>query len=197
MARQPSSALALRRSVPARGAVRRTTIVLSLIVAALAWAGPATAAQPEHFRYIDERTFSFDCPAGFHVDVTVNGFGDVTLFHDASGAVTRYVETAHIHAAFSSPDTGKRYSLVRAITETIDYAAGNAVGAPVTVTIRGSAFQHLPGIGTDGGRRIFVGTVVGEEDGIPLVDFDFDDPDPLFAAGPHPTFPPDLCDLVS
>ncbi len=197
MSKQPSSALALGRSAPARGAVRRTTIVLSLVVAALAWAGPAIAAAPEHSRYIDERTFSFDCPAGFHVDVSTKGFGDVTLFHDASGTVTRYVETAHIHVDFSSPDTGKRVSFVRAITETIDYYAGTAVGAPVTVTIRGSAFQHVPGVGSDGGRRVFAGTVVGEEDGIPLVDFDFDDPDPLFAAGRHPTFPPDLCDLVS
>jgi hypothetical protein len=191
MSKQPSSALAQGRSAaPAGGAVRRTTIVLSLVVAALAWAGPATAAAPVSFRFTDVRSFSFVCPAGFQLDVTVNGFGDVTLFHDASGTVTRYVEKAQYHFEFSSPDTGKRYSAVRAITDTIDYAAGTAVGAPVTVTIRGSAFQHVPGAGSDGGRRIFAGTVVGEEDGIPLVDFDFDDPYPLFAAGRHPTFPP-------
>jgi hypothetical protein len=197
MTKQPASALTLRGSAPARRAVRRTTFVLSLVVAALAWAAPATAASPEHFsRLIDERSFSYDCPAG-ELDVTVNGFYDVTLFHDASGAVTRYVEKAHIHAAFSSPDTGNRVSFVRAITDTIDYAAGTAVGAPATVTVTGSFFQHVPGAGTDGGRRVLEGTVVGEEDGIPLVDVDFEDPYPLFAAGRHPSFPPDLCDLVS
>jgi hypothetical protein len=29
------------------------------------------------------------------------------------------------------------------------------------------------------------------------VEVDFDDPYPLFAAGRHPSFPADLCDLVS
>ena len=172
-------------------------IVLSLVVAALALAGPATAAPPERFRIIDERTFSFDCPAGFHIDATTKGFIDITLFHDATGTVTRYVERAHVHYDFSSPDTGQQYSAVRAITDTIDYYAGTAVGAPVTVTVTGSAFQHVPGVGTDGGRRVLAGTVVGEEAGIPLVDVDFDDPYPLFAAGRHPSFPADLCDLVS
>jgi hypothetical protein len=197
MSKQPSSALALRRSAPARGAVRRTTFVLSLVVAALAWAGPATAAAPEHLTFSDVRSFSLDCPAGFQLDVSVNAFFDVTLFHDASGAVTRYMEKAQAHFDFSSPDTGNRVSIVRAITDTIDYAEGTAVGAPATVTVRGSAFQHVPGVGTDGGLRVLEGTVVGEEDGIPLVDFDFGDPYPLFAAGRHPTFPADLCDLVS
>jgi hypothetical protein len=197
MSKQPSSALALRRSAAARGAVRRTMIALSLVVTALGWAGPATAASPEHLRYLDERTFSFDCPAGFHVDATTKGFIDVTLFYDASGTVTRYVEKAQVHFEFSSPDTGMRYSAVRAITDTINYAAGTAVGAPVTVTVTGSLFQQVPGISTDGGRRVLEGTVVGEEDGIPLVEVDFEDPYPLFAAGRHPTFPPDLCDLVS
>jgi hypothetical protein len=195
MATQASSAPTRGRSAPARRAVRRTPIVLFLVVAVLAWAGPAAAASPDHFRFPDVRSFSFVCPAGFQVDVIANGFVDVTLFRDATGAVTREVDKIQTHFDIRSPDTGKGWSDVWSNTLTFDFAAGTVVGAPVTITIRGSFMQHIPGLGTDGGRRVLEGTYLGEEDGIPIVEYNFDDPDPVFSAGRHPGL--DLCDALS
>jgi hypothetical protein len=83
------------------------------------------------------------------------------------------------------------------VNDLFDFRAGAVIGAPVILTSVGSAFQHVPGVGSDYGIRVFAGTVVGYEDpeedapfdDIPVMDINFDNP--LFSAGRHPEI--DFC----
>ena len=115
----------------------------------------------------------------------------MTVYRDSSGTIRRELDENRFHYEFHSPDTGKGWSSFMHINNRFDFPAGAVIGAPGILTSWGSAFQHVPGVGSDYGIQVFAGTVVGYEDeedslfdDIPVVETNYDDP--LFSAGRHP-----------
>jgi hypothetical protein len=199
MAQQRSPALDQGRSAFRRRALRRAPVVLVLVAVVLAWAGPAAAATRDQFTIIVDYPSSFTCPDGHAVDVTRDGFIQVTLYRNSSGTITESVDKVRFRYTFYSPDTGIGWSSFLNKNNRYDYSAGTDIGAPVTLTSVGSVFQSVPGVGSDAGIQVYVGTIVGyaDADDVPFDDVpevDFSD-DPIFSAGSHPDL--DFCATTS
>ena len=201
MAQQRSPALDPGPSASIRGrAVRRAPVVLVLIALVLAWAGPAAAMTRDQYTIQINYPNSFTCPDGHAVDVTRDGYIRVTLWRNSAGTIQKELDEIRFHYTFHSPDTGNGWSSFLHKNDRYDYYAGTDIGAPVTITNVGSGFQNVPGVGSDHGIQVFVGTIVGYEDA-PDVPFDdvpiIDTPDPpIFSAGHHPTNL-DFCETTS
>ena len=190
MAQQRSPALAQGRSAFRGRALRRTPVVLILVALVLAWAGPAAAATKDQFTIIVDYGNSFTCPDGHAVDVTRDGFIQVTLFRNTAGTIQKEVDEFRVHYTLHSPDTGNGWSSWLRGNQRYDFYAGTDIGAPVTLTSTLSTFQNVPGVGSDHGLLISLGTIVGYvvADDVPFDDvpeMEFNDP-PIFSAGPHP-----------
>jgi hypothetical protein len=177
-------------------ALHRAPVVLGVVALVLAWAGPAAATTKDEFTITVDYPGSFTCPDGHAVEITRDGFIKVTVFRNSSGTITESVDTRRVHYTVSSPDTGKGWSSWQRGNDRYDYSAGTEIGAPVTLTSVGSGFQTVPGVGSEHGIQVFVGTIVGyaDADDVPMDDFpdvDVDYDNPIFSAGHHPAV--DLC----
>ena len=171
--------------------MRKHLLLLAALGGALALAATAYAAPPRHFSF-DNSASGFapftSAACGTPVYITVTGTYDVTLYYDANGNVVRELDRIPDGTTtFSSPATGKSFTIRGSSVTEVDYHGGATLGSPAVVRLLG--FQGSgagPGTSVSAGQRVWNGTVDDfSPEGIPLVDFGGD---PIFAAGTFPDF---------
>jgi len=169
----------------------RKLLLFAVLGGALALATTAFAAPPSHFSF-DNSASGYapftSAACGVPVYITTTGTFDITLYYDASGSVVREIDRVPDGTTtFSSPATGKSFTIRGSSVAQADYPGGAVLGGPAIVSFVG--FQGSgggPGTSVTAGHLVWNGTVDDfSPEGIPLVDFGGD---PIFAAGTFPDF---------
>ena len=157
--------------------MRRLALVLGVIGIAGALPIPSTAAanSQSRFTFTIDQTFpagSLSSTCGFAVFVHFEGTTAANLFFDASGTLTREIDTdPNLTVTFFAPSTGKSFSYRTGGNFVQDYGSGTAIGSHVLATQSG--FQGGTGSGPpDAGRLVIDGVIVDVlPEGIPIVQF--------------------------
>ena len=158
-------------------------VAVAVAVVAVA-AASATAGAQQLTRTVNEvdpgESADWTAFCGFPVTVTYTGESRVTLVYDRSGLVVREIDSGPVMKTYTSANGSYSFHVSPA---QFTYPGGASIGSMAVATFVGLQ-GHAPGfISSNAGLVRIEGTVVAFDGGIPVVDFDGDDP--ILAVGHH------------
>ena len=152
----------------------RTLVTLAVASAALAYTAVAAADPPLRAAFVlDNITFQepfLSDACGANVHLTLDGTIKVTLFVDKDGTIVRELDTQPAGTLTYRNDAGDSITFPWAIISHTLYS-GTTVGSAATLTLTGNIGPFTGFAGPGRGRLVLSGTVVANDDGVPITSF--------------------------
>ena len=155
--------------------MRKLAVGVTLVLVVFAMTAIASAARTQQVTLDISESFTDEFlsdQCGVEVVVTISGHLKATVRYNQAGLVVSETDRQpSSRITYSSPDTGRSFSLPNAVPSHWDYGAGAAIGSQVTVKFAGM-FGHVPGlIASDAGQVVVIGVVRAfSPEGVPIVD---------------------------